>query len=126
MSVTKSHYICWAILYSTSCGNYYWLHRILCSIVVSSTSWKQYGEGTGDVSLSVKLVDRSSTAGLGGHDTVGVAARWRNCRLCTDCLMCPAQSSVEQCWGQKKQRGGHCMGLPHSVLMAVPRCRWLR
>jgi len=28
----------------------------------------------------------SSTAGS-GHDTVGVAARWRNCCLCTDCLM---------------------------------------
>ena len=52
---------------------------ILCSIVVSSTSWKQWGEGTGDVFLSVELVDRSIVP-LGGPDTVGVAARWRNCR----------------------------------------------
>ena len=59
---------------------------ILCSIVVSSASWKQWGEGTGDVFLSVELVDRSIVP-LGGHGTVGVAARWRNCRLCTDCLM---------------------------------------
>ena len=40
---------------------------ILCSIVVSSTSWKQCGEGTGDVSLSVELVDMSSTAGRPQH-----------------------------------------------------------
>ena len=59
--------------------------RILCSIVVSSASWIQWGEGT-DVFLSVELVDRSIVP-LGGHDTVGVAARWRNCRLYTDCLM---------------------------------------
>jgi len=30
---------------------------IICSIVVFSTSWKQCGEGTRDVSLSVELVD---------------------------------------------------------------------
>ena len=53
--------------------HYYWLHRKSYAVL------KQWGEGTGDVFLSVELVDRSSTAGRPRH-TVGVAARWRNCR----------------------------------------------
>jgi len=75
MSVTKSHALymlgnslldkLWNII--TGCI----VSLILCSIVVSSTSWKQCGEGTGDVSLSVELVDRSSTTG-----------RPRHCRSC--------------------------------------------
>ena len=31
---------------------------------------------------------------LGGHDTVGVAARWRNCCLCTYCLIVSCSDSL--------------------------------
>jgi len=94
---------------------------ILCSIVVSSTSQKQCGEGTGDVSLSVELVDRSSTAG-----------RPRHCRSCCSLeklllvhrlpdgvLLSRPLSSA----GEKSSRE---MGIVCSVLMAVPCCHWLR
>ena len=53
--------------------HYYWLHRKSYAVLYTA-SWKQWGEGTGDVFLSVELVDRSIVP-LGGHDTVGVAAR---------------------------------------------------
>jgi len=51
---------------------------ILCSIVVSSTSWKQCGEAQEMYSSVLNLL--TGVVPLGGHDTVGVAARWRNCR----------------------------------------------
>jgi len=78
-----------SLLNKNDVEHYYWLHRKSYSMQYCSQQHQleTINVGKAQEMYSSVLNSLTGVVPLGGHNTVGVAAHWRNCRLCTDCLI---------------------------------------